>query len=77
MVNPINLASLKFSGHFLVLKAYLEGENHIYDYEADTVWKKTDTYFSEMIVTMKTRRKTDLRFFLMYLRAQHNYISLD
>ncbi len=29
MVKPINLASLKFSGHFLVLKAYLEGENHI------------------------------------------------
>lgn len=29
MVNPMNLASLKFSGHFLVLKAYLEGHNHI------------------------------------------------
>lgn len=42
IVNPINLASLKFSGHFLVLKAYLEGEMNIYDY---TIWKKTDSYF--------------------------------
>lgn len=30
MVNPINLASLKFSGHFLVLKAYLKDENRIF-----------------------------------------------
>lgn len=29
MVNPINLASLKFSGHFLVLKAYLKRENPV------------------------------------------------
>lgn len=29
MVNPINLASLKFSGHFLVLKAYLKTENPV------------------------------------------------
>lgn len=37
IVNPINFASLKFSGHFLVLKAYLRGENYVYD---ESTWKR-------------------------------------
>lgn len=56
MVNPINLASLKFSGHFLVLKAYLVEEIHKSDLKNIIYNNKQDKneYFLSCSVDIKT-----------------------